>query len=99
GVVAEAVTELAKYFPDTNYMNNKGFVITSSLYCSALYLQLNRLSKRFDMSSALTKSGGISGISKRGFTKKDFMDRFTTGKKKMLWGNPYMLKKLVKGQG
>lgn len=99
GVVADAVTELAKHFPDTNYMNNKGLIITSSLYCSALYLQLGRLSNRFDMSSALTKSGGISGISKRGFTKKDFMDRFTTGKKKMLWGNPYMKKEKVKGQG
>lgn len=99
GLVAEAVTAFSQYFPDTSYLNNKGLVIPLSLYCSALYLQLGRLSERFDMSSALTKSGGISGISKRGFTKKDFMDRFTTGKKKMLWGNPYMLKKLVKGQG
>jgi hypothetical protein len=31
------------------------------------------------MNSAKTKVGGISGISKRGFTKKDFMDKFTTG--------------------
>jgi hypothetical protein len=99
GEVSEALIKLDKAFPGTNYLNNKGLVITSSLYCSALYLQLNRLSVRFDMSSVLTKSGGISGISKRGFTKKDFMDRFTTGRKKNLWGNPYMLKKLVKGQG
>jgi len=99
GDVADAVTELEKYFPDTTYLNSKGLVIASSLYCSSLYLQLDRLSKRFDMSSARTKAGGISGVSKRGFTKKDFMDRFTTGKKKMLWGNPYLLKKLVKGQG
>jgi hypothetical protein len=99
GLVAEAVTVFSQYFPETSYLNNKGLVIPLSLYCSALYLQLGRLSDRFDMSSVLTKSGGISGISKRGFTKKDFMDRFTTGKKKMLWGNPYMLKKLVKGQG
>lgn len=99
GIVAEAVTVFAQHFPDTSYLNNKGLVIPLSLYCSALYLQLGRLSERFDMSSALTKSGGISGISKRGFTKKDFMDRFTTGRKKMLWGNPFILKKLVKGQG
>ncbi len=99
GVITEATKCLATHFPETVYLNNKGLVISSSLYCSALYLQLGRLAKRFDMTSALTKSGGISGISKRGFTKKDFMDRFTTGKKKMLWGNPFILKKLVKGQG
>lgn len=99
GYVADAVTELGKYFPNTSYINNKGLIIISSLYCSSLYLQLDRLSKRFNTSSARTKSGGISGISKRGFTKKDFMDRFTTGKKKILWGNPYMLKKFVKGKG
>ncbi len=99
GCVSEVVDFLAKYFPGTIYLNNKGLVITSSLYCSALYVQLNRLSLRFDMSTALTKSGGISGISKRGFTKKDFMDRFTTGKKKILWGNPYMKKEKIKGQG
>jgi hypothetical protein len=99
GVVADAVNIFAQKFPDTSYLNNKELVIPLSLYCSALYLQLERLSKRFDVSSALTKSGGISGISKRGFTKKDFMDRFTTGRKKMLWGNPYMLKKFVKGPG
>jgi hypothetical protein len=99
GAVMEAVNKLTQYFPDTSYLNNKGLVIQLSLYCSALYLQLDLLSKKFNMSSALTKSGGISGISKRGFTKKDFMDRFTTGRKKILWGNPYILKKLVKGQG
>ena len=99
GIVVDAVNKLAHYFPDTSYLNNKGLVIQLSLYCSALYLQLDLLSKRFNISSALTKSGGISGISKRGFTKKDFMDRFTTGRKKTLWGNPYILKKLIKGQG
>lgn len=100
GVVADAVNVFSKSFPDVSYFNNKGLVIPLSLYCSALYLQLSRLAERFNnIGSVLTKSGGISGISKRGFTKKDFMDRFTTGKKKMLWGNPYMLKKSIKGQG
>lgn len=97
--VNEALLALETYFPDTSYLNNKDLVIVSSLYCSALYVQLTRLSERFDLSSALTKSGGISGISKRGFTKKDFMDRFTTGKKKMLWGNPFIKKEKLKGQG
>ncbi len=41
----------------------------------------------------------MSGISKRGFTKKDFMVRYTTGDKKRIWGNPYMLKQRIKGEG
>ncbi|MDQ7002766.1 MAG: type I-Fv CRISPR-associated protein Cas5fv, partial [Ghiorsea sp.] len=53
----------------------------------------------YDMSSARTKVGGISGISKRGFTKKDFMARFTTGDKKKIWGNPYIHEEFVKGVG
>jgi hypothetical protein len=51
------------------------------------------------MATVKTRSGGISGISKRGFTKKDFMDRFTTGGKKRIWGNPYIRKERIKGQG
>ena len=68
-------------------------------YCSGLYLQMSRLEEQYDMSTAKTKSGGISGISKRGFTKKDFMDRYTTGKKKRVWGNPYMRNEWVDGEG
>ena len=99
GRITEVISALSIQFPDTEYLNNKGLVITSSLYCSALYVQLKRLSTQYDLSTALTKSGGLSGISKRGFTKKDFMDRFTTGRKKILWGNPYMKKEKIKGQG
>jgi hypothetical protein len=51
------------------------------------------------MESAKTKAGGISGISKRGFTTKDFMNRFTTGEKKKIWGNPYIRKERIKGIG
>lgn len=99
GKITETIAALTKNFPDTVYLNNKGLVITSSLYCSALYIQLKRLASRFDMSTAVTKSGGISGISKRGFTKKDFMASFTTGRKKILWGNPYIKKVKIAGQG
>lgn len=99
GAVSDALVELEKHFPDTVYLNNKGMVLPGALYCSALYLQLARLATRFDMSSAVTKSGSISGISKRGFTPKDFMYRFTTGEKKRIWGNPYIRKERVKGEG
>ncbi|MCB5226625.1 hypothetical protein JAO78_007320 [Alishewanella sp. 16-MA] len=95
----KAIDVLKTHFPDVEYLNNKGLITPISLYCSALYLQLSRLETQFDMNSAKTKSGGISGISKRGFTKKDFMDRYTTGSKKIIWGNPFIKKEKIKGQG
>jgi len=94
-----AIEKLDTYFAGINYLNVKGEVVPSTVYCSALYMQLARLSKRYDMASAVTKSGTIGGISKRIFTKKDFMNRFTTGGKKRIWGNPYMRKERIKGEG
>jgi hypothetical protein len=99
GLASQAIGELHKTFSEINYLNRKAEIVPISLYCSALYLQLERLSKQFDMSTAKTKRGGISGISKRGFTKKDFMNRFTTGDKKRIWGNPYLRKQRIKGIG
>ncbi len=99
GLANEAMKALAKTFEDIEYLNKKGEIMPISLYCSALYLQLERLSARFDMTSAKTKAGGISGVSKRGFTTKDFMNRFTTGEKKKIWGNPYVRKERIKGIG
>jgi hypothetical protein len=105
-VVADVVKMLDEIFPDqitdkspTPYLENNGKVQPIKIYCAALYIQLQRLSERFDMTSAKTKAGGISGISRRGFTKKNFMGRFTTGKEKKLWGNPYILKERVKSIG
>ncbi len=104
--VVEVVEILNKRFPDqitdklpTPYLENNGKVRPIKIYCAALYVQLQRLSEQFDMTSAKTKAGGISGISKRGFTKKNFMGRFTTGKEKKTWGNPYVLKEKIKGIG
>lgn len=97
--VSQAKDELSKHFPDAEYLDAKGKIKPIMFYCSGLYLQLKRLENRYDMGTAKTKSGGISGISKRGFTKKDFMDRFTTGGKKTIWGNPYIRKERIKGEG
>ncbi|MEL0636472.1 type I-Fv CRISPR-associated protein Cas5fv [Marinomonas sp. TI.3.20] len=97
--VKEAFDYLASKFEKFNGLNRKEEVLVSSLYCSALYLQLERLSKNFDVSSAKTKAGGLSGISNNGFTKKDFMSRYTSGGKKKIWGNPYVLKEKRKGIG
>lgn len=99
GRISEARTVLNQHYPDAEYLNNKGNIAPIMFYCSALYLQLQHLGNRYDMSSAKTKSGRISGISKRGFTKKDFMDRYTTGAKKTIWGNPYIRKEFIKGEG
>lgn len=97
--VLQALTILDQKFEGTNYKNNKEQIVPLNFYCSALYLQIERLSKSYDLSSALTKSGTIAGISKRIFTKKDFMNRFTTGDKKKIFGNPYMAKSFVQGEG
>ncbi|WP_351122271.1 type I-Fv CRISPR-associated protein Cas5fv [Shewanella sp. T24-MNA-CIBAN-0130] len=99
GDLAKVIEVLKSHFPEIEYLNNKGLITPVSIYCSALYLQLARLETGFVMTTAKTKSGGISGISKRGFTKKDFMDRYTTGPKKTIWGNPFIKKEKIKGQG
>lgn len=97
--VVEVLALLEKKFEGTNYKNNKDQVVPLNLYCSALYLQLERLSSDYDLSSALTNAGTLPGISKRLFTKKDFMNRFTTGEKKKIFGNPYIAKSFVEGEG
>lgn len=97
--VQDVITSLQERFPDGNYKIIDGKIKPIEIYCSALYLQISRLSQFFDLSKALTKSGGINGISKRGVTPKDFMDCFTTGNKKPIWGNPYFLKERRKGEG
>ena len=84
-----------KYKPE----NAKGELLPLSIYCSALYLQLERLEERFDMRSARSPKGGISGISNNGFTPKDFMDKYTTGSKKLIYGGPYVREEFVKGEG
>jgi hypothetical protein len=99
GKIHAAHSLLAQTFKKFKGLNSKGQVLPVSLYCSALYLQLDRLSGRYDMSTAMTKAGGISGISNNGFTKKDFMSQYTTGAKKRIWGNPYLREEFIKGEG
>lgn len=94
-----AFLQLKRRFEKFNGLNKKELVLPINLYCSALYLQLERLAKKYDLSSAKTKAGGISGISNNSFTKKDFMDRYTTGEKKKVWGNPYIREEFIEGEG
>ncbi|OBW93550.1 type I-Fv CRISPR-associated protein Cas5fv [Gallibacterium salpingitidis] len=98
--IEQCLDVFKKNFPDVDYkLTAKGQLTPITLYTSALYLQLLHLGKQYDLTDVLTKSGGLSGISKRGFTKKDFMDRYTTGKKKLIWGNPYLWVERKKGEG
>ena len=64
-----------------------------------LILQMQRLETDYDMTLAKTKAGGISGISNNGFTPKDFLNKYTTGDKKLIYGNPYVREEFVKGEG
>lgn len=98
-MVKSALDALQKCFSDVTYKIIENKIKPIELYCSALYLQIGRLSQKYDVSLALTKNGGLAGISKRGYTPKDFMDRYTTGSKKPIWGNPYQLKEKRKGEG
>lgn len=81
------------------FKNDK--IAWEAVYCSALYLQVSRLIKQGqNLEKALSKQGKISGISPNNFTQKDFISKLTTtGKKKMVWGNPYVMKQKIKGQG
>lgn len=99
GVVKDALTVLEEQFPGEKYADDKNTIKPIMFYCSALYLQVSRLSQRFDLTTVLTKSGGLSGIARRGFTPRDIMNRFTTGDKKLIWGNPYLLKEKHKKTG
>lgn len=97
--VKNALDTLQKNFSNVPYKIVDSKIKPIELYCSALYLQISRLSQQYDVSLALTKKNGLAGISKRGYTPKDFMDKYTTGSKKPIWGNPYQLKEKRKGEG
>lgn len=94
-----ASEKLALCFDKYSPLDNKGQLKPLPMYCSSLYLQLNRLEKYYDLSGARSKKGGISGISNNGFTPKDFMDKYTTGPKKLIYGNPYIQEEFAKGEG
>ncbi len=97
GIVASCINILETKFPYVvknetkhGYLDKDGFAEIKRFYFAALYIQLERLGKKYDMSSAITSTGVMKGISKRNFTKKDFIEKYTTGRKKILFGNPYI---------
>lgn len=71
----------------------------ASLYFSALYLVIELLEKnKKPIDRFLSKRGSLVGISKRTFTKRDFMIPHTKGKK-VLRNFPYISKTFEKGLG
>ena len=99
GVLKQASDKLASLFDKYKPLNTKGLQLILPMYCSALYVQMQRLEQRYDMTTAKSKMGGISGISNNGFTPKDLMRAYTTGKSKLIYGNPYVREEFVKGEG
>jgi len=99
GRLKQASEQLEALFDKYKPVNAKGLQLFLPMYCSALYLQMKRLVSQYDMTTAKSKMGGISGISNNGFTPKDFMDKYTTGTKKLIYGNPYLREEFVKGEG
>ncbi|MCQ8181078.1 type I-Fv CRISPR-associated protein Cas5fv [Methylomonas sp. SURF-1] len=97
--IEKALLILSEHFSGVEYRKANDKVKPGEIYCGALYLQIKRLSNISDISKHLTKSGAISGISKRIFTAKDFMGQYSTGGKKTSWGNPYLLAEKRKGEG
>ncbi|MBF6057701.1 type I-Fv CRISPR-associated protein Cas5fv [Thiomicrorhabdus heinhorstiae] len=97
----EVAESLKVQFDKSNAIGKNGKVKWESLYCTALYLQVTKLTNQFDMSSATTPRGAISGISFNGLTPKGFLSSFTTtGVMKKVWGNPYIMKERgIKGEG
>ncbi|MFB6349946.1 type I-Fv CRISPR-associated protein Cas5fv [Moraxella sp. ZJ142] len=69
------------------------------LYCSALYLQLSHLENEHDLSAIKAPRGGIRGISNNTITPRDFMQQFTTGGAKLVYGGPYLKESFVAGEG
>ncbi len=83
---------LQKVFSDIEYIKDEKIVVRA-LYCSSMYLQAIRLSKKYNMDAVVLK-----GFSVNGFTPKDFMSLFTGGKKK-IYGNPYIYEEFITGEG
>jgi hypothetical protein len=83
---------------DKGYVNEKQSekISVETMYCSAMYLMLEQMD--ITPVEIFGGKGLLPGISKRGFTLKDFMSKVTTGGTKPVYGNPYQKKILKKGE-
>lgn len=97
--ITQVAEILSGRYPNFALKESANKVNVLPLYCSALYLKLDRLSEQYDTTPIRAYRGGLTGISHNGFTPKNLMERFTTGQQKIVWGNPYISSKFLKGEG
>ncbi|WAR46885.1 type I-Fv CRISPR-associated protein Cas5fv [Methylomonas rapida] len=92
--IINVVSIMKTVFPEEKYIEADKLK-PIRLYAAALYIQLERLKKKYDMTTACNRRGTntfVYGYSKRGFNgTRDFMKNFVTGGEKPIWGNPYKL--------
>lgn len=92
GLIKQASDILSGLFSAYKPFDSKELQKILPMYCSALYLQMERIERKYDMKMPRASRGGISGISNNGFTPKDFMNVYVTGGKKQVYGSPYVYK-------
>lgn len=97
--ISQIAEILSSRYPNFALKESANKVSVLPLYCSALYLKLDRLSEQYDTTPIRASRGGLTGVSHNGFTPKNLMERFTTGQQKIVWGNPYISSKFLKGEG
>lgn len=97
--ISQVAEILSSRYPNFALKESANKISVLPLYCSALYLKLDRLSDQYDTTPIRASRGGLTGISHNGFTPKNLMERFTTGQQKIVWGNPYISSKFLKGEG
>ena len=97
--ISQIAEILSSCYPNFALKESANKVSVLPLYCSALYLKLDRLSEQYDTTPIRASRGGLTGVSHNGFTPKNLMERFTTGQQKIVWGNPYISSKFLKGEG
>lgn len=97
--ISQIAEILSSRYPNFALKESANKVSVLPLYCSALYLKLDRLSEQYDTTPIRASRGGLTGVSHNGFTPKNLMGRFTTGQQKIVWGNPYISSKFLKGEG
>jgi len=97
--VQKAIDVLNETFPDIKYTNSKDEIIPGVLYVVSIRLQIKRLSESHNnLSESLSKQGNISGICRKSYSKKDFLNTFSGGRKKV-WGSPYSQTAWIKKEG
>lgn len=97
--VKQASNILQATFEKYSPFDKKDMQKVLPMYCSALYLQMQRLEQKLGVSIPKAKRGGISGISHNQHTPKNFMEAYVTGGLKPIYGNPFIREEFVKGEG